>query len=232
MNGNGRAKHSGKIRILLVDDHDIIRDALVTLLSREQQFEVVDQLAEAGSHLFRATETLKPDLLILDAHIPGYNLTQDVHELFQKYPTLRILILSASEQSKEIVGLLGAGVQGYVHKGDTPKTLVNAICTVANGGRWVSPQMLDIFLNSLSQYTQMPDSNLTPRELDVLRVLAKGNTNSEIGEELFISEQTVKNHVHSVFKKLGVETRVEAVLYAVEHGLASPNYKQYFGPKK
>jgi DNA-binding NarL/FixJ family response regulator len=220
---NREAEYLRTIRILLVEDHHIVRKAVASLLSRQQLFEIVGEIAEGGDTLFEAVARLQPDLLLLDALLPGYDLIQDVTELYRRNPNVRILILSASERNDIIYGLLKAGAQGYMNKADPAHALPNAIRIVANGGRWVSPKMVDLFLESTQAQSQEPDMILTPRELDVLVVLAKGNSNVEIGDELLISEQTVKNHVYSIFKKLGVNTRLEAVLYALNHGLAPAN---------
>lgn len=219
-----RGKNLQTIRIALVDDHHVVRTAVAHLLSRNGKFEIVADIAEGGSSLFQAVDRLNPDLLLLDAYIPGYDLVQDVHILRKRHPDLPILILSAYERHDFILGLLRAGALGYVHKGDPPHMLLSAIRTVARGSEWISPKMASILLDTVRNQDQRPASILTPRELEVLQALATGATNSEIADELFITEQTVKNHASRIFKKLGVETRVKAVLYALRHGLASPDH--------
>jgi DNA-binding NarL/FixJ family response regulator len=134
---------------------------------------------------------------------------------------MQILVLSAYDRREYVVGLLKAGAAGYVLKDDVSEMLLRAIRTVASGGQWVSPRVANLLVESVRNHERVPSSLLTDREIDVLRAMARGFTNKKIGEELFITEQTVKNHVSSIFGKLGVETRVEAVLYALRHGLAS-----------
>jgi DNA-binding NarL/FixJ family response regulator len=208
------------IRILLAEDHHVIRHAVALLLARQGgQFDVVGEVADGGAVLMEAVDTLEPDLLLLDAHMPGYDLISDVCVLRGSHPELRILILSAYARRGYVLGLLNAGALGYVHKGDSPEMLLNAIRAVSAGKNWVSPNVANVLLESMRDQEEKPESILTPRELDVLRAMATGVTNKEIGDTLFISEQTVKNHASNIFAKLGVETRVEAVLYALRHGL-------------
>ncbi len=211
------------IRIALAEDHHVVRTAVASLLSRHTEFEVVGEIAEGGSRLLEAMDRLEPDLLLLDAHMPGHDVIQDVNKLLKQHPDLKILVLSAYDRREYVLGLLKAGALGYVLKDDSSHMLLSAIRAVARGGEWVSPQVANVLLESVRNQEQLPGATLTPRELEVLQALASGAANSKIAEQLFITEQTVKNHVSNIFKKLGVETRVEAVLYAFRHGLASPD---------
>jgi DNA-binding NarL/FixJ family response regulator len=211
------------IRIVLAEDHHVVRTAVASLLSRHEELEVVGEIAEGGAHLLEIVNTLKPDLLLLDAHMPGHDVVQDVRQLLQLHPSLKILVLSAYDRREYVLGLLKAGALGYVLKDDSSQMLLSAIRAVSRGGEWVSPQVANVLLESVRHQDQTPGASLTPRELEVLQALTSGAPNSKIAEQLFITEQTVKNHVSSIFKKLGVETRVEAVLYALRHGLASPH---------
>ncbi|MDX1662559.1 MAG: response regulator transcription factor [Candidatus Promineifilaceae bacterium] len=212
------------IRIIIAEDHNVVRTAVASYLSRRGDIEVVGEVAEGGAPLFEAVETLEPDLLLLDAHMPGHDVDviESARQLRKHFPDLTILVLSAYDRREYVVGLLKAGAAGYVLKDDSSEMLLRAIRTVVNGGEWVSPRVANILVNSVRNKEQEPAAVLSKREVDVLRVMARGYTNSKIAEELFITEQTVKNHVSSIFSKLGVETRVEAVLYALRHGLASP----------
>ena len=212
------------IRIIIAEDHNVVRTAVASYLSRRGDIEVVGEVAEGGPPLFAAVEELKPDLLLLDAHMPGHevDVIESARQLRTRFPELTILVLSAYDRREYVVGLLKAGAAGYVLKDDSSEMLLRAIRTVVNGGEWVSPRVANVLVDSVRNKEQEPAAVLSKREIDVLRVMARGYTNSKIAEELFITEQTVKNHVSSIFSKLGVETRVEAVLYALRHGLASP----------
>lgn len=211
------------IRILFADDHNIVRAAVASYLERKEDIEVVGEVAEGGPVLFDAVATLQPDVLLLDAHMPGHevDVIHTTRVLCRRYPDLAILIFSAYRNREYVVGLLKAGAIGYVLKGDSPDRLLQAIYAVAEGNEWVSPGVANILVGSVREGEPSPDEVLSPREIEVLYAMARGFTNGRIAEALFISEQTVKNHVSSIFTKLDVSTRVEAVLYAIRHGLSS-----------
>ncbi len=212
------------IRIVLAEDHNVVRTAVASFLAQRTEIDVVGEVAEGGPPLFETVEQTQPDLLLLDANMPGHEIDviDSTCRLREKFPNMRILILSAYDRRDYVVGLLKAGADGYVLKDDVSDMLVRAIRTVAKGGEWVSPRVANLLVESVRSRHQEPKELLTEREIDVLRAMARGYTNRKIGEELYITEQTVKNHVSNIFAKLGVETRVEAVLYALRHGLASP----------
>lgn len=216
------------IRILLAEDHNVVRTAVASFLAQRSDIEIVGEVGKGGPLLFETVESLHPDLLLLDAHMPEHevDVIDSTRRLREKFPEMRILVLSAYDRRDYVVGLLKAGADGYVLKDDVSDMLVRAIRTVAGGGEWVSPRVANLLVESVRNRQQEPRTLLTEREIDVLRAMARGYTNKRIGEELFITEQTVKNHVSSIFAKLTVETRVEAVLYALRHGLASPEAQE------
>jgi DNA-binding NarL/FixJ family response regulator len=130
-------------------------------------------------------------------------------------PEVRILVLSAYDRREYVVGLVRAGISGYMLKHDSPEMLVRAVRTVAQGDEWLSSRVAEILMRSVQTYDERPAAKLTRREMEVLQLMAGGYRNDEIAEKLVITYQTVKNHIRKIFRKLGVETRVEAVLYAV-----------------
>lgn len=211
------------VRILLAEDHAVVRTAVAAYLARRPDIDVVGEIGEGGAALFEMVRAKQPDVLLLDAHMPGHevDVIESARRLRQDWPEMRILVLSAYDRREYVVGLLKAGAAGYVLKDDSSEMLLRAIRTVAHGGEWVSPRVANILVDSVRQGEPAPADLLSRREIDVLRAVARGLTNSKIADELFITEQTVKNHVSSIFGKLGVDTRVEAVLYAIRHGLAS-----------
>ena len=206
------------IRVLLADDHHVVRTAVASFLRQEPDIEVVGEVGEA-SRLLPLVEEIRPDVLLLDAHMPGQNVIRAARELCRQHPELAILVLSAYDRREYVVGLLRAGASGYVLKDDTPEMLVRAVRTVAGGQEWLSPRILNTLMKSVRSQSEKPFADLTKREMEVLKLMADGSRNDEIADELVITRQTVKNLVRSIFSKLGVETRVDAVLYAIEHDL-------------
>jgi DNA-binding NarL/FixJ family response regulator len=209
---------SKKIRVVLAEDHHVVRTAFAALLAKEPDIEVVGEVSNTGDLLDRVAE-LRPDVLLLDAHMPGGRVITAAKKLRDQYPKVQILVLSAYERSEYIVVLVRAGAAGYVLKHDSSDMLVTAVRAVAQGEGWLSPRVADILVRSVRNYDEKPDAKLTEREVDVLRLMARGQRNDEIAEALFITNQTVKNHVRRIFRKLGVETRVDAVLYAIDQGI-------------
>ncbi len=188
------------------------------LLTAEADIEVV---GEAGNvkELLPAVAQLKPDVLLLDAHMPGGGVIPAAQTLREKHPDVRILVVSAHERTEYVVGLVRAGVAGYVLKLDSPDMLVEAVRAVAQGEKWLSPRVADVLMRAMQTYDDRPAARLTEREIEVLNLMAQGYRNDDIALNLVITVSTVKNHIRRIFRKLGVETRVEAILYAIEHEL-------------
>jgi DNA-binding NarL/FixJ family response regulator len=209
-----------KIRIVLAEDHHVVRAAVATFLNKEADIEVVGEVGEAGDLLDRV-QALQPDVLVLDAHMPGQKVTKAAQAIKTRYPNVRILVLSAYDRREYVVGLLRAGAAGYVLKDDPPDMLLRAVRAVIRGEEYVSPRVAQILVQSVRGQDERPISKLTERELDVLRLMAAGHKNEEIAGLLFVTTQTVKNHISSIFRKLEVDSRVEAVLYAINEGLAT-----------
>ncbi len=211
------------IRIFLADDHAVVRGAVASFLARQPGLQVVGEVGVAGPPLEEALVKHRPDVLLLDANMPGHPISviDTVRDLCSVHPTMRVVVLTAFNRREYVVGLVRSGAAGYVLKGDSPEMLLRAIQIVAEGGEWVSPSVANLLVEQVRE-DAAPADLLSERERDVLRAMCRGLTNARIAEELFITEQTVKNHVSSIFNKLGVSTRVEAVLYAFNHGLALP----------
>lgn len=206
------------IRVLLAEDHSVVRSAIAALLNKEIGIEVVGEIADTTS-LLATVKKIQPDVLILDAHMPGGRVIHAARELHKTHPHVRILVLSAYERGEYIVGLLRAGAAGYVLKHDSSEMLVEAVRTVAAGQDWLSPRVANILVKAMRNYEERPAAKLTSREMEVLTLMAQGYKNDNIAEMLVITPSTVKNHVRHIFRKLGVDSRVEAVLYAIEHVL-------------
>jgi len=209
------------IKVVLAEDHHVVRAAVATLLTKEPDIVVVGEVAE-GDALMEVLEEIKPDVLVLDAHMPGHKVVQSAKMLQKNCPDVKILVLSAYNRREYVVGLLSAGAAGYVLKDDPPEMLVQAVRKVAAGGEWISPRVAKVLVKSVRHEEKSATTALTDREMDVLELMARGHKNEEIADKLVITTQTVKNHVRSIFRKLGVKTRVEAVLYAIHNKLIRP----------
>jgi DNA-binding NarL/FixJ family response regulator len=210
-----------KIRVLLAEDHHVVRAAIASLLGKEADLEVVGEISEATG-LLEAVRVVKPDVIVLDAHMPGQKVIEAARGLHARHPEVAVLILSAYNRREYVVGMLGAGACGYVLKDDPPEALPAAVRAVRSGRQWLSPRVTRLLVKSASDDERIVEE-LTDREKEVLRLMSTGLRNEAIADALDITEQTVKNHVRSIFGKLGVETRVEAVLYAIGQGWVSPD---------
>ena len=205
-------KKPGKIRILIVDDHYIVRMGLAALVSTEADMEVVAEAAD-GNEALALFSRHQPDLLLVDLRMPGKGGIQTIAEIRSGYPDARILVLSAFDGDEDIYRALQAGAQGYVLKNTTGDKLIPALRTVAAGHTWIPGEVASrLALRKIRE-------QLTSRELDVLRELAKGLANKEIADSLNISEHTVKDHLKSILGKLHVADRTEAVTTAIQRGI-------------
>lgn len=210
------------IRILLAEDDQVMRTALATLLAREAGLEVVGQVAQS-CEIGEALDTLQPDvlLLVLGTHLTAPSAVQILPTLPSRCPKTKVVLLSNSEWKACLVELLEAGVAGCMLKSDPAEMLARAVRAVAQGERWLSPRVLEILVKAAGRGNGKPRGNLTDRELEVLRLMAAGYRNLQIAKLLHVTEQTVKNHIGSIYGKLSVKTRVNAVLYAINQGLVT-----------
>jgi DNA-binding NarL/FixJ family response regulator len=209
-----------KIRIVVAEDHHMVGAAIAELLNKEADIEVVGQAADTNT-LLEMVPSIKPDVLLLDAHMPGGMVISAARTLRESCPEVRILVLSAYDRREYVIGLVRAGVAGYMLKHDSPEMLVRAVRTVAQGEDWLSPRVADILMKSMRTFEERPREKLTSREVEILSLMAAGYRNEEIATRLVITYQTVKNHVRNIFNKLHIETRVEAVLYAMNQELGA-----------
>jgi len=205
-------KKSDKIRILIADDHYIVRMGLTALVNTEADMEVVAEAADGNEALTLFTRH-RPDLLLLDLRMPGKGGIQTIGEIRVEFPDARILVLSAFDGDEDIYRALQAGAQGYVLKNTTGDKLVPALRTVAAGQNWIPKDVASqLELRKIRE-------QLTSREVDVLNELAKGRANKEIADTLNISEHTVKDHLKNILGKLQVADRTEAVTTAIQRGI-------------
>ncbi|MFQ5795983.1 MAG: response regulator [Candidatus Bipolaricaulia bacterium] len=203
-----------QIRILVADDHPIVREGLIAILSTQPDFEVVGEAA-TGDEVVQQVTTLQPDVVLLDLEMPQMDGVETIKHLRQAGSDVRVIVFTAFDTDERIVGAVKAGAQGYLLKGTPREEIFQAVRVVHAGESLLQPVVTSKLLKHISQDVEQ----LTPRELDVLRLLAQGLKNKEIAETLFRSERTVKFHVSSILRKLGAENRTEAVSIAVQKGL-------------
>jgi len=207
------------IRILIADDHPIVREGLSAVLETQPDFEVVGQAASGAQAVERAA-VLRPDLILLDLELPELDGVAALRAIRAADPAAKVIIFPASDTDERILGAVQAGAQGYLLKGAPREELFQAIRVVEGGGSLLQPVVAARLLRQVSNASAsaLPEP-LTERELEVLGLLAKGRQNKEIANELWISERTVKFHVSAILAKLQVGNRTEAVSKAAQLGL-------------
>ncbi|GIK41133.1 MAG: DNA-binding response regulator [Chloroflexota bacterium] len=207
------------IRILVADDHPVVRDGLVAILSTQPDFEVVGE-AGTGLEAVERAAILQPDVMLLDLEMPELDGVEVLRRLSQANPAVQVIVFTAFDTDERILGAVQAGARGYLLKGAPRKELFDAVRVVRAGGSLLQPVVASKLLRQVSHQNQASRVEaLTPRELEVLRLLAQGLQNKEIAAELVISERTVKFHVSSIMGKLGAGNRTEAVTLAAQQGL-------------
>ncbi len=207
------------IRILIADDHPIVREGLSAVLETQPDFTIVGEAASGAQAVARAAE-LRPDVILLDLELPEMDGVAALRAIRAADPTAKVIIFTAFDTDERILGAVQAGAQGYLLKGAPREDLFQAIRVVHGGGSLLQPVVAARLLRQVSSPAApaLPE-RLTERELEVLRLLAKGRQNKEIAGELWISERTVKFHVSAILSKLGVGNRTEAVSKAAQLGL-------------
>ncbi len=216
------SKAKQAIRILVADDHAIFRDGLRKLLEASDDTQIVGE-ASNGLECTKMLPKLKPDILLLDLRMPekdGLAVLEEVN--FESLPT-RVIVLTAAEDDRDVVRAMRLGARGVVLKQSASDLLLKSIHKVYDGEIWLDNRMtaevIDAFKKSAEAGMRREKPLLSDREKEIVQLVAQGFRNREIGEKLFISEQTVKNHLHNIFDKLGVSDRLELALYAIHHRL-------------
>jgi DNA-binding NarL/FixJ family response regulator len=208
------------INILIADDHPVVRDGLVAILTTQTDFEVVGE-AGNGTEAVAQVQALQPDVLLLDLEMPELDGVGVLRRLREQQVQVRTIVFTAFDTDERILTAVQAGAQGYLLKGVPRQELFNAIRIVHGGGSLLQPIVASKLLQRVSQEPVPPLEPLTPREEEVLDLLAQGLQNKEIAQKLIISERTVKFHVSAILGKLDAGNRTEAVAIAAQRGLIS-----------
>ncbi len=210
------------IRVVLADDHTLVREGTAELLERAGGIEVVGQAAD-GNEALRLVRALRPDVLLVDLAMPGLDGLEVTRQARALSPPPAVLALTAHEEEPYVLAALEAGASGYLTKSARGRELVEAVRGTAAGETVLSPSVASYVLRRATGAGRAVGPRLTPREMDVLRAAARGLGNKQIAAALGLSARTVQTHLTSVFQKLGVASRTEAVLYALKAGWARPD---------
>jgi DNA-binding NarL/FixJ family response regulator len=216
------------IRVLLVDDDHLMRAGLRAVLSSDDSVEVVGEASDGREAIERARR-LRPDVVLMDLRMPRLDGVAATRELLAAAPEAKVLVVTTFEEDDDIFGSLSAGASGFLLKRTRPEDLIEGIRTVAAGEALLSPSVTRRVVDRMARQPVVggaPDerlADLTPRERDVLELVARGLGNREIAAELVVEQSTVKTHVKRILMKLGLRDRVQAVIYAYETGLIAPS---------
>lgn len=206
---------AAEIRLLLVDDHEMVRAGLRSFLDLQDDMQVVGE-AGSGEQALALVPSLRPDVVVLDLVLPGMTGVETARRLKERHPEVKVVALTSFAGQDLVLPAVRAGVAGYLLKDVGPAELADALRAARGGGSPLHPQVAATVMASVTAQAEDP---LTPREREVLRLLARGLSNRLIARELALAEKTVKAHVSAILAKLGVADRTQAALYAVRSGL-------------
>ena len=223
------ASSADAIRVLIVDDHALFRRGLIQVLLFEDGIEVVGE-GEDGEDAIRKAEELAPDVVLMDVRMPHTSGIQACQTIKALVPSTKIIMLTMSDEESDLYEAVKAGANGYLLKDVPGEEIADGVRAVYHGDSLISPSMASKLLAEFAQMSRRQGDRpsavgaprLTDRELEVLRLVARGMANKEIAHELFISENTVKNHVRNILEKLQLHSRMEAAMYAVRENLLEP----------
>jgi DNA-binding NarL/FixJ family response regulator len=219
------------IRVLLVDDQELVRTGLRGILRSQFGFDIVGECAD-GSEVIAAVDSLAPDVVLMDVRMPVVDGVQATRELRRRDGSPPVLALTTFDDDEVLAGVLRAGASGFVLKGVTAEDLQRAVHVVAEGGAWLDPGVTGRVLNVYRSATPREAAGdaalgaLSAREREVLALIGRGKSNAEIAGELFVGEGTVKTHVNHVFTKLQLRDRAAAIVFAFDHDLVTPDSRR------
>ncbi|PYZ95522.1 DNA-binding response regulator [Alteribacter lacisalsi] len=208
--------------IMIVDDHTVLRDGLKTIFSMEKDFNVISE-AESGEEALKILEKVQPEIVIMDINLPGKNGVDVTAEVKERWPDIKILVLTMYKHDEYFMSAITKGAEGYLLKDAPSEEVVDAVRSLMSGEAVIHPSMakklLDLHQQPQEKANEKNQNELTAREKDVLECLVKGMSNKDIADELFISDKTVKIHVSKILRKLGVKSRSQAVIHAIQNDL-------------
>lgn len=212
-----------KIKVLIADDHSMVRQGLKQIVELEDDIEVIGQAAN-GEEAVELAMKLEPDVVLLDINMPNMNGIQALTHLKEKECPAKVIVLTIHAEREYLVKTVQLGAAGYVLKDADSDVLIKAIRSVNSGQSYIQPNMTTELIKEFNRVTTDEEKNkeerlLTKREIEVLELIAEGMLNKEIAAKLYISEKTVKNHVSNIFKKLNVSDRTQAAIYAFKHNI-------------
>jgi len=214
------------IRVLLVDDHSLFRRGIASVLENHEGIKIIGE-AINGYEAIEKTRELSPQVILMDLMMPGLSGLEAIQAIHVESPNINILALTVSENRADLLSAMKFGAKGYVLKNAEPEELVQAVLVISRGGVIISPQMAEGLLGEFrvpaaggaSESSEATETNLSPREKEILQLLATGASNKQIADNLSISENTVKTHMQNIMEKLQLQNRSQAAAYAIKKGL-------------
>lgn len=205
-----------QVRVVIIDDHVMVREGIKQLLEIDGDIVVVGE-AGNGEEGLRLLEMIKPDVVLLDINMPKMNGLELLEELQKREMKHKILILTIHNEVEYLIKAVEIGVDGYVLKDSELAVLKKAIFSIYEGNSYIQPSLAPLLKAKLEKEKKNKDEDLTKREIEVLKLIARGMYNKEIADELAISEKTVKNHISNIFRKIDVSDRTQAAIYAIKN---------------